>query len=88
MINGWWNSGGRTFIRHFTLRYLLARNNLLPWRLAEFLDVAVAHILLRRVAGGYIFVHRMIQEYFASLYQNSEEGPLELLPNGNKNILP
>jgi hypothetical protein len=72
MISGWWDGGGQTFIRHYTLRYLLARNNLLPWRLVNFLEVAVTHILLRKVGGGYIFVHRMIQEYFDTLYQNSD----------------
>lgn len=26
-------------------------------------------IFLRKVGGGYIFVHRLLMEYFASLYQ-------------------
>jgi hypothetical protein len=34
--------------------------------------IGVTHILLRKVGGGYIFVHRMIQEYFDTLYQNSD----------------
>jgi hypothetical protein len=33
----------------------------------HFLDYATERILLRRVGGGYVFVHRLLQEYFASL---------------------
>ena len=38
-----------------------------PWHYAQFLDYAAEHILLRKVGGGYIFVHRLLLEYFASL---------------------
>jgi hypothetical protein len=33
----------------------------------RFLDHAAERILLRKVGGGYIFVHRMLLEYFANL---------------------
>ena len=46
----------------------LARNNLLPWRLVPFLDHCVDLIFLRRVGGGYIFVHRLLMEHFAEMY--------------------
>ncbi|HEV2124698.1 MAG TPA: hypothetical protein VGW38_18280 [Chloroflexota bacterium] len=29
-------------------------------------------IFLQRVGGGYIFVHRLLMEYFASLYQEEQ----------------
>jgi hypothetical protein len=32
-----------------------------------FLDEAAERLLLRKVGGGYIFVHRLLLEYFASL---------------------
>ncbi len=32
---------------------------------ARFLDYCHERILLRKVGGGYIFVHRLLQEYFA-----------------------
>jgi hypothetical protein len=32
-----------------------------------FLDYAAERILLRKAGGGYIFVHRLLLEYFASL---------------------
>lgn len=59
--------GGRTVIRHLTLRYLLLREGHVPWRYADFLDHAAECIFLRKVGGGYIFVHRLLMEYFASL---------------------
>lgn len=34
------------------------------------LDYATERILLRKVGGGYIFVHRLLMEYFASLEDN------------------
>jgi hypothetical protein len=36
-----------------------------------FLDHHVDSIFLRRVGGGYIFVHRLLMEHFAEMY--SEE---------------
>jgi hypothetical protein len=54
-------SGGRACIQHYVLRFLLWR------KLPYILDNADKRILLRRVGGGYIFVHRLLQEYFASL---------------------
>jgi hypothetical protein len=60
--------GGLTLIKHYTLRFILSRNNLLPWRLVPFLDHCVDLIFLRRVGGGYIFVHRLLMEHFAEMY--------------------
>jgi hypothetical protein len=33
-----------------------------------FLDQCVDLIFLRRVGGGYIFVHRLLMEHFAEMY--------------------
>jgi hypothetical protein len=33
----------------------------------DFLDYATECILLRKVGGGYIFIHRLLQDYFAAL---------------------
>ena len=60
--------GGFAIIQYCTLRFVLARNNLLPWRLVPFLDHCVDLIFLRRVGGGYIFVHRLLMEHFAEMY--------------------
>jgi hypothetical protein len=59
--------GGDAFIQHFTLRFILWRTGQLPWRLVPFLDYCVERIFLRRAGGGYIFVHRLLLEYFANL---------------------
>lgn len=59
--------GGLASIQHFTLRFILYRNGYMPWSYARFLDYAAERIFLRKVGGGYIFVHRLLQDYFASL---------------------
>ena len=65
--------GGFAIIQHYTLRFILARNNLLPWRLIPFLDHCVDLIFLHRVGGGYIFIHRLLMEHFAE--SNSDQSP-------------
>jgi eukaryotic-like serine/threonine-protein kinase len=59
--------GGRAVIQHYTLRFILWRKGYLPWNLARFLDYAVERIFLRKVGGGYIFIHRLLLDYFARL---------------------
>ncbi len=59
--------GGFAVILHFALRLTLFLTGQLPLRLVTFLDYATERIFLRKVGGGYIFIHRTIQEYFASL---------------------
>jgi serine/threonine protein kinase len=60
-------TGGLAFIQHFILRFLLWRAGSIPWNYTRFLDYAADRILLRKVGGGYIFVHRLLLDYFASL---------------------
>ena len=54
-------------VQHYTLRFWLWRTHLFPWQAVPFLDDAVEQLLLRKVGGGYIFRHRLLQDYFASL---------------------
>ena len=61
--------GGAAVILHFALRYFLWRDGYLPWNLVQFLDYAAERIFLRKVGGGYVFIHGLLQDYFASLYQ-------------------
>lgn len=65
--------GGRTgiaaFLQHFTLRFFLARLRLLPWGLVAFLDEAASRLLLHKVGGSYLFVHRLLRDVLA---QNKE----------------
>jgi hypothetical protein len=60
--------GGYTCLSHLALRLVLSRKGSLPLRLVPFLDYCVERIFLRKVGGGYIFVHRLLMEHFASLY--------------------
>lgn len=57
--------GGIAYAGHYILRWYLWRRGDLPWKYTKFLDYATERILLRRVGGGYIFIHRLLLEYFA-----------------------
>jgi len=49
------------------IRVILAVSNNLPWCITRFLDYCVDRVFLRRVGGGYIFIHRLLMEHFAAL---------------------
>ena len=57
--------GGVDTLNHLVLRLTLNGRRELPFRSRPFFDHAVDCILLRRVGGGYVFVHRLLLEYFA-----------------------
>jgi DNA polymerase III delta prime subunit len=61
------------FARHFALRWLLAHFDYLPFQLVPFLEYAKDRLLLRRVGGGYIFIHRTLMEYFAARDESQEQ---------------
>jgi len=63
----WASSGGFASVQHFFLRIRLWHAGCMPWQYARFLDYASECILLRKVGGGYIFMHRLLLDYFASL---------------------
>jgi serine/threonine protein kinase/DNA polymerase III delta prime subunit len=65
--------GGIACIQHMVLRWLLWAKGFLPWNCTRFLDYASECMLLRKVGGGYIFVHRLLLEYFASLEQHDRQ---------------
>jgi hypothetical protein len=71
-------AGGQACLLHLTLRLLLVRNGSIPWNYVKFLDYAAEHILLRKVGGGYIFIHRMLLDYFAARY---DAPSVEATPN-------
>ncbi len=73
-------NGGFASLRHAILRLLLYWNKAIPWSYPHFLDHAAERILLRKVGGGYIFLHRLLLDYFAnleaiSLLQRSDRKP-------------
>ncbi len=59
--------GTDEIIKHLVLRLMLLRNRVVPFNYASFLDHAASLIFLRRVGGGFIFIHRYLLEYFARL---------------------
>jgi hypothetical protein len=65
------SKGGAFCVQHWTTRLLLWCYGYTPRHYVDFLDYAAERIFLRKVGGGYIFVHRMLMEYFASLWQET-----------------
>jgi hypothetical protein len=73
---GWASGGGRAYIKHVVLRFLLWHAGSTPWNYVHFLDYAAERILLRKVGGSYLFIHRLLLEYFVEADKISA-------PNGN-----
>jgi hypothetical protein len=61
--------GGLDVIQHYILRLILWINGNTSFNYVRFLDYASERIFLRKVGGGYIFVHRLLMEHFAEGYQ-------------------
>ena len=72
------HAGGQACLMHLALRLWLVLDGSIPWNYVKFLDYAAERILLRKVGGGYIFIHRMLLEYFAARYDKSA---VEATPN-------
>lgn len=62
--------GGEACLKHFILRLVLYYCGYIPWNYTRFLNYATDRILLQKVGGGYIFVHRLLQEHFAQMESN------------------
>lgn len=60
-------NGGIACIQHYSLRLLLWYSGCMPLNYSRFLDYAAERILLRKVGGGYIFVHSLLLAYVATL---------------------
>lgn len=68
--------GGLVTLQHYLLRWRLGAYDILPslsrsWRypdqkLIHFLDAMSDRIILRRIGGGWMFIHRTLLEYFAA----------------------
>ncbi|HET8844230.1 MAG TPA: hypothetical protein VFN35_22375, partial [Ktedonobacteraceae bacterium] len=65
LAGAWWG-GGFAWLQHMLLRQFLSWTRVAPLRYARFLDYATERVLLRKVGGGYIFVHRLLLDYFAT----------------------
>jgi hypothetical protein len=63
--------GGWDVFQHYILRFLLWHDKKVTRNYTDFLDNCVDRIFLQKVGGGYIFIHRMLMEYFAELERES-----------------
>ncbi len=61
-----------SLIQHFSLRIVLWKNGYAPWNYARFLEYATDRLFLQRVGGGYRFIHRLLQGYFAQMYSENQ----------------
>lgn len=56
--------GGAACIRHLMLRAILSITTPVPWKIVQYLDEAAESSILQKVGGGYLFLHRLLLEYF------------------------
>jgi eukaryotic-like serine/threonine-protein kinase len=74
---------GRALVKHYALRLILWLNGDTPFSFIKFLDQCAKLILMKRVGGGYIFIHRMLLDYFADLPPvSSKDGDGKTLRSG------
>jgi eukaryotic-like serine/threonine-protein kinase len=78
----WLICGGFACIQHLIIRGILYKSDFMPWNYAAFLDYAAEKTFLRRVGGGYVFLHRLLLEYFAELNDS------QLVGNNCKDFMP
>ena len=67
--------GGYACLSHLFLRLILWRCGAMPLNYVRFLDYCAERIFLRKVGGGYIFIHRLLLKYFASLEDAIPKAP-------------
>jgi hypothetical protein len=68
--------GGQDVIQHYILRIVLYWKGYTPLRYANFLDYAARLVFLQKVGGGYIFIHRLLLEHFATMRRYKKETAL------------
>jgi hypothetical protein len=65
--------GGSAVLKHYVLRIILWISGYIPRNFVLFLEHSAKLILLRKVGGGYIFIHRLLLDYFADLPARREQ---------------
>lgn len=60
-------NGGDACIKYAVLRLLLWRYKVIPWNFLTFLEYSTREAGLYRIGSGYIFIHRLLLEYLASI---------------------
>ncbi|MBZ5624708.1 MAG: TIR domain-containing protein [Acidobacteriia bacterium] len=75
--------GGLFCLQHLVIRLQLKARGNAPWRFGAFLDSAAELLLLRKVGGGYVFLHRMLLDHFAALHGGSRAEPPKPKPGAS-----
>jgi serine/threonine protein kinase len=65
LFAGLFIGGGSALLRYFLVTCILWLGGQIPRNFVHFLDHGTSLIILRRIGGGYIFVHRYLRDYFA-----------------------
>lgn len=68
-LGSWLAFGGLASLQHRRLRSMLHEEGALPQDISQFLDYAAERNLVRKVGGGYTFVHALLLDYFSNLEQ-------------------
>ncbi len=58
------SAGGAACIQHLALRAVLRLVTPAPWKIDRFLDEAAQRSFLLQAGGGFLFMHRLLLEYF------------------------
>ena len=66
-----------SILRHFHLRYLLYKRDLLPMKLVHFLNDMTDRHILESDGATWRFRHRIIQDYFAEIWNEKFKEDLE-----------
>jgi hypothetical protein len=67
------DNGGAFILNHFFIKTILQQADYIPRPYIDFLDYAVERNFLYKKGGGYIFIHRMLMEFFTGLEMQDEE---------------
>jgi eukaryotic-like serine/threonine-protein kinase len=59
--------GGDACLQHYLVRAWLAGERVAPWRYKRFLEAMAKRLLLRRSGSAFLFMHRLLRDYFADL---------------------
>jgi hypothetical protein len=59
--------GGVKFFAHFQMRYFIMRAGVGPWRYTVFLDEMSQRLFLQPAGASYMFVHRLLRDYFGDM---------------------
>jgi eukaryotic-like serine/threonine-protein kinase len=76
--------GADVVVKHYLLRFALWLKGAIPLRYVRFLDYAAERIFLRKVGGGYIFIHRLMMEHFAAMTDQDIERIVAGIPGYGK----